>query len=48
MTIARDIWTEILDLLEGPVDRGFCPTCGRWVNLNPLWGCRFCHDSRTR
>jgi hypothetical protein len=27
---------------EMPSHTTYCPSCGRWVLLDEVWGCRFC------
>jgi hypothetical protein len=42
VTLVRRVREAVRDLLEGPLDPGFCPSCGRWVNLTPVLDDRHC------
>jgi len=43
MEFAKRIREGLRAMAEAPTRNwGYCPSCGQWVHLDAVWGCRHC------
>jgi hypothetical protein len=48
MEFVKRIGEGLRAMTEAPTRWGYCPSCGQWVHLDSVWGCRHCRRSFSR
>lgn len=42
MALLMNMLRSAAAIQDMPSRTTYCPSCGRWVLLDEVWGCRFC------